>query len=233
MMWRLDGILERRPAAPHIHCTGAARQATMQAEGTAMRPDADDVPPPILFNLWKHHAGALRRRIARVAGAGPESLERLSRQLVVIGTELMDLYTGPLAPVEIADEVRTHLDQAGLLSPSAYRTWLDANGGYRILTLSADASTWVLRFGDETGRHVHIHPGRWSPHTRRVRANVLKTAALAVAAAGDQDALEVSRINQLRRHYLGLPPVAALAEEGGLPEVIAILDQRPGDDSVK
>jgi hypothetical protein len=205
----------------------------MQPEGTTMRPDADDVPPPILFNLWKHHAGALRRRIAAIAGGGPESLAGLSLQLVVIGTELMDLYTGPLAPVEIAEDVRAHLGNAGLLTPNAYRPWLDAKGGYRILALPADASAWVLRFGDESGRHVHIHPARWTPHTRRVRANVLKSAALALAAAGDQGPLDVSRINQLRRDYLGLPPVAALAEEGGLREVISLLGQRQGEDSVK
>jgi hypothetical protein len=205
----------------------------MQPEGTAMRTDVDDVPPPILFNLWKHHAGALRRRIAAGAGGGPESLAAFSRQLVVIGTELMDLYTGHLAPVEIAEEIRAHLGNASLLTPSAYRPWLDATGGYRILTLSADASAWVLRFGDQSGRHVHIHPARWTQQTRRVRANVLRTAALALAAAGDRDPLDVTRINQLRRDYLGLPPVAALAEEGGLREVIGLLGQRQGEDSVR
>ncbi len=203
----------------------------MQAVGTAMRPDADDVPAPMLFNLWKHHAGTIRRRIAAVAGGQPAALEQIARQLVKIGTELMDLYIGSLAPVEIAEGLRAQLQAAGVLDPAAYRTWLDANRGYRILSLPADNSAWVLRLGDDIGRHVHVHPGRWTPHTRRVRSTVLKTAILVLAAAGEAGPLDVTRINQLRRDYLGLPPIAAVADQGGLREAIAILSGRPPDAS--
>ena len=38
-----------------------------------------------------------------------------------------------------------------------------------------------LSGGDENGRHVHVHPGRWTTNTCRVRANVLKTAVVALA----------------------------------------------------
>ncbi len=55
-----------------------------------------EAPPPVLFNAWKHHAGALRHRIAETARAGEAALEPLARQLVVIGNELMDLYTAGL-----------------------------------------------------------------------------------------------------------------------------------------
>ncbi len=183
---------------------------------------ADDVPPPALFNPWKHHAGALRRRIAEVARAGPAALAELPPQLLVIGTELMDLYTGPLSPADIAAGVIAGLKVGGRLDPGAYRRWLEENRGYRVVTLAADSSAWVLRFGEEGGRYVHVHPGRWTPSTRRVRANVLKTAVMALAYAGAHggDPLEVALINRARREYLGLAPVRALADQGGLGAVI-------------
>jgi hypothetical protein len=195
-----------------------------------MQPDsAFDVPPPVLFNPWKHHAAALRRRVAEVARAGPAALAELAPQLLVMGTELMDLYTGPLAPAEIAASVIAQLQAEGRLKPGAYREWLEGNRGYRVLTLAADASAWVLRFGEEGGRYVHVHPGRWTPNTRRVRANVLKTAVMALAYAGAHggDPLDVALINRARREYLGLAPVPALADEGGLGSVIAALASIP------
>jgi hypothetical protein len=182
-----------------------------------------DVPPPVLFNAWKHHAGALRRRIAEAARAGPEGLAALAPRLLVIGTELMDLYTGAQSPAEIGAGVVARLRADERLDPDEYRRWLEANRGYRVLALSEDASAWVLRFGEEGGRYVHVHPGRGTPHTRRVRANVLKTAVLALAAAAGADPLDVALINRVRREYLGLSPLPALADEGGLAAVIAVL----------
>jgi hypothetical protein len=183
---------------------------------------AFDVPPPVLFNPWKHHAGALRRRIAEAARAGPEGLAALAPQLLVIGTELMDLYTGALSPADIGAGVIAQLRADERLDPDVYRRWLGENRGYRVLTLPEDASAWVLRFGEDGGRYVHVHPGRWTPHTRRVRANVLKTAVmvLAQAAVSGADPLDMAIINRARREYLGLSPVPALADEGGLGAVI-------------
>src|SRR5438105_2685023 len=108
---------------------------------------AFDAPPPVLFNAWKHHAGALRRRIAETSRAGPEGLAALAPQLLVIGTELMDLYTGALWPVEIGAGVVAQLHADDRLDPDVYRRWLEENRGYRVLTLPEDASAWVLRFG--------------------------------------------------------------------------------------
>jgi hypothetical protein len=188
---------------------------------------AFEVPPPVLFNPWKHHAGAIGRRITEVARAGPAALVGLAPQMLVIGTELMDLYTGPLSPAEIAAGVLAQLVDDGRLDAGAYRRWLEDHRGYRVLTLSADGSAWVLRFGEEGGRHVHLHPGRWTPHTRRVRANVLKTAVMVLAHAGAHggNPLDVALINGVRREYLGLSPLPALAESGGLAAVIEMLQR--------
>jgi hypothetical protein len=83
----------------------------------------------------------------------------------------------------------------------------------------------VLRHGEEEGRYVHLHPGRWVPQTRRVRANVLKTAVLALAWVGVHggDPLDLAVLNRVRQQYLGLAPVGRLLPEQGLGEAIALL----------
>jgi hypothetical protein len=187
-----------------------------------------DVPSPVLLNLWKHHAGAIRERIAAVARSGPAALAALAGELSIIGADLMDLYHGPLTPRRIAEGILSQLRAAGRLPPDAYRSWLDENRGYRVVTLD-DGAHWVLRHGEDADRYVHVHPGRWSPGTLRVRANVLKTAVMvrACVAVEGGDPLDRELINRTRQQFLGLPPIRALAESGGLREVIELLAPRP------
>lgn len=199
--------------------------ADLRALVTGIHPPSGsygDVPPPVLFNTWKHHAGALRRRIAETA------LDDLRDQLIVIGTELMDLYTGTLSPAEISVRILHALDAEGRLPPDVYRAWIKSGGGYQVLTLE-DTCRWVLRNGEEGGRYVHLHPARWAPRTRRVRANVLKTAVLVLAHAGAHggDPLDVKRVNAVRRRYLGLAPVKELIGDEGLGAVIDLLRSEP------
>ena len=52
-------------------------------------PSPWDVPAPVLFNTWKHHAGVLRQRIAEYVRRGPLSLPTLAHELVVIGAKLI------------------------------------------------------------------------------------------------------------------------------------------------
>lgn len=185
----------------------------------------DEIQKPVLFNTWKHHAGALRGRIAEAARGGEAGLRALAEGMVVIGTELMDLYVGRLTPAEIAAKVVARLQTDGLLAPDAYRTWVAEGGGYRLLTFAEDESVWVLRAGDDE-RYVHVHPGRWAPATLRVRANVLKTAALALAYAALHGGGPMGRalLNRVRAEYLGLAPVGRdPAGEQGVGRVIDVL----------
>jgi hypothetical protein len=185
----------------------------------------NEIPPPVLFNTWKHHAGALRDRIDESARHGESGLRDLADRLVVLGTELMDLYTGAFTPAQIADRVLALLRADGRLEREAYREWVQESGGYAVVTLAEDGSRWVLRPGEEGERYVHIHPARWAPQTRRVRANVLKTAvmALAYATANGCDPLDVRLVNTVRAKYLGLSKVRALADDLGLSAVIEVL----------
>lgn len=177
---------------------------------------------PVLFNTWKHHAGFLRHRIADCAARGEAGLAELAGELVVVGATQMDLYIGANSPAEIGQLLLAQLGRDGVLEPAAYHAWIEQGGGYRVVTLP-DGCNWVLRAGEENGRYVHVHPGRWAPQTRRVRANVLKTAVLALAAAGGGDPLELAVINRVRRDFLGLAPIGRLRGEQGLSEVIDLL----------
>jgi hypothetical protein len=185
-----------------------------------------EIPKPVLFNAWKHHAGALRRRIRQAVRTGPAGLDDLAAQMVVIGTELMDLYHGRLTPAEIGERFLDVLRRDRRLELETYRAWVAGNGGYAVLPLD-DGSRWVFRLGDESDRYVHLHPARHAPLTVRVRANVLKTAVLALASAALEggDPLDRQRVNRVRQHYLGLAPVGRTlsGDQGGIGEVIALL----------
>jgi hypothetical protein len=184
-----------------------------------------EVPEPVLFNTWKHHAGALRERVRQAPAAGVPGLADLAGRLVVLGTELMDLYTGSLTPAQIAAQVIADLQAQGRLALDAYRTWLAESGGYGVLTIVEDGSRWVLRLGEEGGRYVHVHPARWAPATRRVRANVLKTAVmvLAYAAVHGGDSLDVMLVNRVRQQYLSLSPMRRVGDDRGLHIILELL----------
>jgi hypothetical protein len=182
-----------------------------------------DAPAPVLLNTWKHHAAALRERIVAAVDSG--DLQALADGMVVIGTELMDLYLGALSPAEIGRQVVDQLTAENRLALDAYRTWIQAGNGYRLLDLS-DGCRWVLRLGDETDRYVHVHPGRYAAHTRRVRANVLKTAVMVLAHTGLHGGAAQDRtlVNAVRQRYLALAPIGRdLKGDQGLGAVIDLL----------
>jgi hypothetical protein len=184
-----------------------------------------DVPAPVMFNTWKHHAGALRRRIAGAARRAEVGLADLSAELAVVGAKLMDLYTGPHPPAEVARRILNDLDARGRLDAENYCDWVDGQGGYVMLTLD-DGSQWVLRVAEDAERFVHSHPGRWVPHTKRVRANVLRTAVMVLAFVGVHggDPLDRALVNRVRQKYLGLSPVGREPDgEQALGEVIGLL----------
>jgi hypothetical protein len=190
------------------------------------KPSVWEAPEPVLLNTFKHHAAALRQRIREAAAAGPAGLEALAGRLVVIGTDLMDLYLGELAPARIGELILDWLRAEGFLELSAYRDWIQSGGGYRALTLGEDGSRWVLRLGDAAGRYVHGHPARRAPLTCRVRANVLKTAVMALAYCGVHggDPADLELVNVVRSRYLGLSRIGRdLSGAQGLGAVIARL----------
>ena len=187
----------------------------------------DDIPHPALLNLWKHHAGWIRARIARAVAGGSEAVAALPREMAVVGTRLMDLYTGALSPAVIAEFVFADLKTNGRFEFDALSAWLAGQDEYALFELP-DGSQWTIRLGPADGRYLHLHPGRWVPHTMRVQANTLRSAVMAHAHArltgGAPTDLAV--VNEARKLYLGLLPVRELTGDGGLGAVIAALAER-------
>src|SRR5207248_6295319 len=98
--------------------------------------------------------------------------------------------------------------------------------GYAMLGLP-DGSRWAVRLGPAGGRYLHVHPGRWVPHTIRVQANTLRSAVMAVALGRltGRDPTDLTVVNEARGRYLGLLPVRELTTDTGLGAVIRLLHE--------
>lgn len=192
---------------------------------TADHPTAHTVPFPVLFNTWKHHAGWVRGRIAAAAADGEQGLKQLAEQIIVTGTKLMDFYTGVLSPWELGERVVERLRADDKFDHADYKPWVGLHDGYVMLDLPDDGSRWVLRLGDESGRYVHLHTARYSPHSLRVQGITLKTAILANALALTRGLpfADLRTLNEARERFLDLPPVAKVSDDGGVGEVVRLL----------
>ena len=190
---------------------------------TLPHPTAHTVPSPVLFNAWKHHAGWVRGRIASAAAKGDVGLKELADVVVVTGTKLMDFYTGTLDPWAVGEKVIERLQSGGVFDRDPFAEWVAETDGYRLLDVS-DGSRWVVRAGDGE-RYVHLHTARYSLYSLRVPGITLKTAivANAMAVTRGQPVADLRTVNDARRDYLSLPPVAHLAPDGGLGEVLRLL----------
>jgi hypothetical protein len=181
------------------------------------------LPEPILFHPLKHHLGYLRA-FTRQGATAP--VAELKAALRTLGSSQLDLYTGLLPPLRIAQEVLTHLQAHNLMQANAYRTYLEATQGDYFAVTVSDATDWVLRWGRIAGRHVHLHPARYTQHTIRVKANVLKTAVASVIASQKQGKVTIDTplVNRVRVEWLALPPVKTFSAEEGVGEIIRLLE---------
>jgi hypothetical protein len=180
----------------------------------------------VLFNCWKHHAGFLRDRIADAA-QHRTTVNQLTEQLIVVGSELMDLYHGPHSPIQIAKELTDRLRAEGRLERESFEAWVQGNSGYRLEAIS-DESLWTLRSALEDDHYIHIHPGRHAKNTVRVRANVLKTAVLVLAETGQRGGspFDLHRINRVRSKYLQLENVYDLSASQSIRNMIDLLKSK-------
>jgi hypothetical protein len=174
----------------------------------------------ILFNGLKHHRHTVRNF---VQDYDLDNFPQIATALLPVGHSLMDLYVGELSEIEIYREITENLFSENIVSEAAYRQFLHPHH-YRTLTLN-DTSQWVLRLGEKNGRYVHIHPGRHSPHTLRVKATTLKTAiAVLVWQRQSAQPLDTPLLNRLRTETLGLSPVRDLSEADSVLRVMGVLN---------
>jgi hypothetical protein len=186
------------------------------------------IPEPVLLNGMKHHAGFLADFILNFDTAGAEKTSLLKHELAIIGTSQMDFYTGFLTPLEIGLEISEYLKKNQIHDEYSYLTFLEKQkNSYRVVILS-DGSGWILLAGKLKGRHVHIHPGRDSLHTIRVRSETMKSAIaiLCYSERYRKDPFDITLVNEVRVNVLRLPPVRIISGSMGLGKLIGILTTR-------
>lgn len=183
----------------------------------------NSLPPPINFNCWKHHTGLIKQQIALVKTG--EDVEEISKHLLRIGESQMDLYFGKLSPSDISKQIISHLKKEKIFYYDEYVGWITNDGDdYKLLYLS-DKSIWTLRQSENQERYVHIHPGRYSPHTIRVKATTLKTAILILyfKQSGEIKLIETETANYIRKKYLNEPPIKSFSGASGLRRLVELL----------
>jgi hypothetical protein len=183
------------------------------------------VPEPFRLNCWKHHAGYIRMRINEVNNS--DKLSRMIKEMLAIGNSQMDLYTGGLTPAEICSSVIMQLKEKNIDSFETYSDWIYRGGKDFQLLLLIDGSKWALRMGNEEGRYIHIHPGRYSINSVRVKAAALKTAAAALMwkNLNNLPELDLSIINHVRKNLISAPPIKAIQNKG-LMKIISLLESK-------
>lgn len=185
------------------------------------------LPEPVLFNPWKHHLGFIQERL-RTGDRDPLQC------LALIADNVTDLYTGAFKPDTVAREVIGRLRENNALEPGPFSAMLGQHSrNYCTLELS-DASLWVLLWGREKKRHVHIHPARVSRSVIRVKGIALKTAIACVKVAKERKADPFSRvlIDEVRRDLLGFSPVKRVHYDRGIGRCIQLLREADRDGGV-
>ena len=137
----------------------------------------------------------------------------------------MDIYLGQLSPVAVCDEILIKLNKSGTYLPIQFQEWInDQHRGYNLLKLS-DNSVWTLRLGDQPNRYIHIHPGRYSINTIRVKALTLKTsiAFLINSDSGSLSEANLDCVNSIRKTILDVSPLKSISHSSGFGKVISLL----------
>ena len=90
-----------------------------------------------------------------------------------------------------------------------------------------DRSIWVLRSGENQERYLHIHPGRYSPNTIRVKAITLKTAILilSIKQLDEIERIDTQLVNDIRRIYLNEPLLKSFLKASGLGRTIQLFSK--------
>ena len=179
---------------------------------------------PIKFNCWKHHVGFIKKQISSLDKE--EENKQLKKFLLLIGRSQMDLYFGEYSPKKISSLIILELKSKNSFDYDSYKVWLKSEGhNYRLLKLSDD-SVWTLRLGEEPERYVHIHPGRYSKHSVRVKSTTLKTAIciLCWQKLFPKIVVDLNLINVLRNEFVFAPPLKTLKHSAGLNRLLNLFN---------
>ncbi len=181
------------------------------------------MPEPVLVNGLKHHLGYIRNFVDKHITS---TAQEIGYRLLSLGESQMDVYMGRMSLEEIAHEIIHRLQAASQFSKNAFIDLLNKNqAGYTTLQLS-DGTNWVLRLGEVDNRYIHIHPGRYTAHSIRVKAGALKTA-IAVSVWRKKfghSKITLALINQVRKQVLNASPVKSVSASEGIGKLIQLID---------
>lgn len=180
-----------------------------------------DIRPPITFNPHKHHFGFLKQQIENWKNLPWPEVEK---ELLFIGTNLIDLYCGNLSINEICRQCLHFAEKQELSNAEKLKNWFGKNE-FRKIKLS-DNSEWVIKQGLDSARFLHIHPAKYSPFTLRVRGPTLKTvvALKIITDKKKQKQLDLLLVNWVRNGKLGLSPIKALEKGKGIARIWALFN---------
>lgn len=173
---------------------------------------------PVTFNPMKHHLNFI---ISEAEKLKFSSINEISDKLLVIGDNLMDLYTGKLSVDEILAEIQSVLSNLNVFTREDFCSWISSSD-YKKLILS-DSSTWVVKLSVNDENYIHLHPGKRSEFTCRVRGSTLKTVVACFANGKlPEKPHQLDEVNQIRFNCLNLSPVKTLQPGKGILKLAAL-----------
>jgi len=182
-----------------------------------------EVPEPIKLNCWKHHCRFIREQLS--GRSERFSKDELKKILLLIGESQMDLYLGKFSPKQISSYIIKELKKMNVFQNKDYKKWLSEKEKHFGTVTLPDKSVWILRDGNEKERYIHIHPGRYSPSSIRVKALTLKSAIAVVNkfGVGLSKELFLSDVNTIRKGILNQPPLKSISPHSGQGKIILTL----------
>jgi hypothetical protein len=183
--------------------------------------DLKQIRTPITFNPYKHHLHFLKGKI-KLWQCLPWA--EVENELLLIGTNLIDLYCGKLSVDEIDQQFMLFAETEGLTSAEKLKKWLSPKE-FRKIKLS-DNSEWVVKQGLHPTRFLHLHPAKYSPFTVRVRGTTLKTVVALSVLTGkkSRNQLKLQQVNQVRSEKLGLSPIKTLEKGKGIARIWSLFN---------
>lgn len=181
-----------------------------------------ELPQPVALSCWKHHLGFICRSIDQIMLLS-KPMDFARPILEGIGGTLLDIYTGALTPQQVGTEVLRCIVDRFPLSQKEFSDWIELNGrNFRSVELS-DNSRWALKMGTYKDRYVHIHPGRYSINSVRVRSVNLRVAIVFRLMYGwEENIYSVSRLNDARS-ALFLSPLNSKISVDGIVRILDLL----------
>lgn len=167
-----------------------------------------EIPVPIMFRPLKHHLYFLQTEIKRWKN---EPWQDVYEELLQVGDNLIDFYTGTLTVEQICTELLRFFAENNLLAHESFVKWLPLTGWKKVCI--SDRSEWLIKLGKQGNSFIHVHPAKYSRHGIRVRANSLKTVlALQIQEIRPekQATSNLENVNFVRKKLLGLSPIKSL-----------------------